>query len=331
MTTLAASAHAVGFPCIVVQPFDWFDGLNHEQVVSLPVATPPLLPRSGYCKPEQRAEYGWRRSQLYRTRLWRVVLEMGLDLLAMDLDHMVGSFNPVPFLHTLYAPRELKYGLHHPPPSALRAAPADVVAVWDGPASRLLNVGIMWVRSTSGTLELARRSENRSFVAWEQQVFNEELNYNRELEGVRCCHTLCLKRLVGPASNASRRLPTKTSSGTSQRQKVEGDDRCNDAWAPSAYPPAGSEESWKDRWTPDADVPRPRHHSSRRFGRCNNEFNVCVHLDATGNATHTAGSSMSHFLPDSNCSLMRESSTSRTEPRLAKTRQEALTISLTRA
>ena len=76
MTTLAASAHAVGFPCIVVQPFDWFDGLNHEQVVSLPVATPPLLPRSGYCKPEQRAEYGWRRSQLYRVRLWRVVARL---------------------------------------------------------------------------------------------------------------------------------------------------------------------------------------------------------------------------------------------------------------
>ena len=77
--------------------------------------------------------------------------------------------------------------------------------MWDGPGSRYLNVGIMWVRSTNGTRELSRRAENRSWVGWEQQVFNEELNFREELASVRCCHTTCLKHYA-LKSNAVRFL-----------------------------------------------------------------------------------------------------------------------------
>ena len=91
LTILARSAVAVGFPCVVVQPFDWFEMLGDLQTVEpLPVPSPPLLPRSPWCtEPQLRHQYGWRRSQLYRARLWRVVLGYELDLLAMDLDHML--------------------------------------------------------------------------------------------------------------------------------------------------------------------------------------------------------------------------------------------------
>ena len=166
-----------------------------------------------------RHQYGWRRSQLYRVRLWRVVVEKGLDLLAMDLDHQLAVMNPVPFFTAVHAPPET---ISHNPvsESSRKAAPADVVAVWDGPGSRYLNVGIMWMRSTPATLELARRSENRSWVGWEQQIFNEELNFNKELSGVRCCHTICLKKFLSHASNASAKLPKKSGSGTGQREQV---------------------------------------------------------------------------------------------------------------
>ena len=70
------------------------------------------------------------------------------------------SFSPLAFLRNTYAPPEVHSYLPLTPTSG-RAMPADVVAVWDGPGTRYLNVGIMWVRSTPATRELTRRSENR--------------------------------------------------------------------------------------------------------------------------------------------------------------------------
>jgi hypothetical protein len=289
LTNLARSAKAVGFPCVVVQAFDWFDALLNESYAVLPVPSPPLLPRQMWCNSSMRHQYGWRRSQLYRVRLWRVVVEKGLDLLAMDLDHQLAVMNPVPFFTAVHAPPET---ISHNPvsESSRKAAPADVVAVWDGPGSRYLNVGIMWMRSTPATLELARRSENRSWVGWEQQIFNEELNFNKELSGVRCCHTICLKKFLSHASNASAKLPKKSGSGTGQREQVEGTDRCNnDAPGPAAYPPHGSAEAWANSWTPNWDVLRSKHSQNRKYGRCNHEHNVCVMVNpASGEMHHTA-------------------------------------------
>ena len=300
---LASTAAAVGFPCIVVQPFDWFDALRDERLVPLEVPSPPLLPRTVWCnEPSMRHQYGWRRSQLYRARLWRVVLERNLDLLAMDLDHQMAVTMPLPLLRSVHAPPEKVSHLAIPPASK-RAAPADVVAVWDGPGSRYLNVGIMWVRSTVGTRELARRSENRSFVGWEQQVFNEELNFNPDLVGVRCCHTICLKRIT-TASGASKRLPAKSDSGTSMRQHSEGRDRCDDNAPSAAAPPAGSTEPWAAFWTPNADVLRSKHSIHRKYGRCNHPENVCVMVEAeSGMVSHMASTHGSPEAPPSNCTV----------------------------
>jgi hypothetical protein len=306
LLSLARSAAASGFPCVVVQPFDYFEMLEHELVVALPVPSPPLLPRSVWCGDRLRHKYGWRRSQLHRVRLWRSVLALGLDLLALDLDHMPVS-SPVAALHALWAPPEMKSHLKHlAPSSTMRIAPADVVAVWDGPGARYLNVGIMWVRSTDGTRELSRRAENRSWAGWEQQVFNEELNFNEDLVGIRCCHTPCLKHWV-VTNNASRQLPSKSSSGTAARQRAEGSDRCSDDAPLAAAPPRASTETWANRWHMDSEALSSRHTSNRRYGRCNHDQNICVLASATGNATHLAAMhSFPHRLgmPPSNCTLV---------------------------
>ena len=279
MIQLAKSARGVGFACIVVQPFDWFADLGHELVVPLPVPSPTLKPRGMWCRPPYLTQYGWRRSQLYRTRMWRVVLELNLDLLAVDLDHQLGPFNPLHFLHNTLAPAERKAK----GTAAQQPGPADVVAVWDGPTARYLNVGIMWLRSTPGTVELARRAENRSFSGWEQAVFNEEINFNGDLLNVRCCHTSCLRKLL-TTSMVAKQLPGKDAKSTLLRGKSEGTDRCSEDQPPAASPPRDSPERWAHggRWKTMNETLRAKHSSSRKFGRCNNELNVCLHLSTDG-------------------------------------------------
>ena len=87
MLRLAASARAAGFACLVVQQFSCFEGLLDPSVRSLSVPSPPLLPQTEWCG---HPRYLWLAalsySSMYRTRLWHVVLEAGVDLLAIDLD-----------------------------------------------------------------------------------------------------------------------------------------------------------------------------------------------------------------------------------------------------
>ena len=87
---------------------------------------------------------------------------------------------------------------------------------------------------------------------------------------------------------AMERLPTKTGAGTSSRTKVEGDDRCDDDAPPAEYPPDLSREPWVGKWTPNKDVLRSKHNQNRKMGRCNHEFNVCVHVDRSGAVSHWA-------------------------------------------
>ena len=295
MLNLAQTARNVGFACIVVMPFDWFDELRHELIAPLPVASPPLRPRPLWCNPPYHHQYGWRRSQLYRARLWRVVLEMGLDLLALDLDHQLGSMNPVPFLHAIYAPSETVVWVHPIAANARVPEHTDVVAMWDGPSNRYLNVGIMWLRSTDRTRALTRRCENRTFGGWEQGVFNEEINFNEELSSVRCCHSMCFKRLFAQ-SKVDKLLPTKSAQGNVARLKAEGADRCTDDQPFAAMPPRGSHEVQVKKWTGVNDTLRSKHTTNRKFGRCNHAGNVCIMLNASGLPAFKATA-------DSNCSL----------------------------
>ena len=282
LQNLAETARAVGFPCVVVQPFDWFEELRHELLVPLPVPSPTLLPRTMWCHAPYNNQYGWRRSQLYRARLWRSVLELQLDLLALDLDHQLGTINPMPFLRAVRAPPEIgSRRFRNTSHAARQHAPTDVIAVWDGPVARYLNVGIMWMRSTEATRLLTRRAENRTFGGWEQGVFNEEINYNADLLGVRCCHSMCLKRLVVESKVVSS-LPKKDKKSTATRTKAEGASHCSDDQPYALYPPMGSIEHWVKTWRPLNETLRSKHTSSRKIGRCNNIGNRCILLDAGG-------------------------------------------------
>ena len=82
---LARSAYAAGFPCVVVLPFDaaHLPKLPEDERMLhvLPSPSPSLLPRSRWCN-ASRKDYTHRRRQLHRMRLWRMVVDLGHNVLS---------------------------------------------------------------------------------------------------------------------------------------------------------------------------------------------------------------------------------------------------------
>ena len=115
------------------------------------------------------------------------------------------------------------------------------------------------------------------------------------------CHSLKVISLESAAHAQTSRLPSKSGSGTTLRQKSEGEDRCEDNAPPADSPPPGSTEPWVKTWVPNADVLRAKHGSNRKYGRCNHESNVCVIVDKRGTSSHVASTHGTSQLPPSNC------------------------------
>jgi len=91
LASLAASARAYGFPCIVVQPTSSRIAPS-PHVLVLPPPYPPLLPRSRWYN---GTGYGHRRVQLHRMRHWQALLNHGLNVLARNPSHTLLR-NPLP-------------------------------------------------------------------------------------------------------------------------------------------------------------------------------------------------------------------------------------------
>lgn len=300
LVLLSQDALAAGFPCIIVQTYDAFvtakakralrgQNMSHVRALSLPKL--PLLPRTIWCKESSHdnaasrisvQRYGWRRSHLYRTRMWRAVLENGYNLLAVDLDWSFVDMRSVPLqpagtiLRALQAMRTIE-----------NRTP-DVVALHDGPTRLMLNVGCMFVRSTRATIDLAKRVENRSRGAWDQAVFNEELNFAPHHE-ISCCHTepgtpcnLGSFLRIRPTVHDRGHVP----SNVQERRQVEGQEMCSDEQPLSAHPPARSTFEWSFRrpsdpighfsgngW--DAQNSFNELRGKRRSGRCTMLSNLC--------------------------------------------------------
>ena len=277
---LSQTAALAGFPCIVVQPFQHLSAVqpvscsaspqcrtkgtfqirNLSLVRQLSLPAPPRLPRSIWCDANltnhsqiSLQRYGWRRSHLYRTRMWTTILEHGYDLLAIDLDHT--------FV-------DLRLVLLKPPGTLLRALrstrtlhnrTADVIALHDGKSRMMLNVGLIFIRSTPATISLVQRVEKRSFAAWEQAVFNEELNFGEHSIGtgepdIACCHSE--RGSACDIGSFLRPLPRVHDMGheswvLQRRKKLEGGEQCSDTQPESAMPPKRSPYEWRHRLPED--------------------------------------------------------------------------------
>ena len=243
---LAVSAHAVGFPCLVVQPYVPLNLSSTSGVRQLSTQV-PLLPRPKWCGV---GRYGWRRSHLYRSRMWHTVLSAGYDLLAVDLDWSFADIHEIP----LRPPGSLL--------TALRAARtpageiASVIAFVDsigGGGEKLFNVGLMWVASTTDTTELARRCARRSFAGWEQGLFNEELNFG--LPAISCCHVTSKISDCNLAAHLRKLSKVhdfghKGVKAAEQRVVQEGSDQCTETQPRAPPAPPTSSYVWSEHVGP---------------------------------------------------------------------------------
>ena len=259
---LSQSAHAAGFRCVVVQPFEnvtisnGFQRKNLTYVRSLTLPAASLIPRNMWCNASavnnvNTAHYslqrhGWRRSHLYRTRLWRSILEHGYDMLSVDLDWTFVDLR----LQPLQPPDSLVPMLRAV--RTINNEPVDVVSIHDGQARMLLNVGLVFLRSTIATIQLARRVENRSFGAWEQALFNEELNFGTD--EISCCHVArdvpCdLNIFLRPRDEIHVQGHEKRH--IRKRVEIEGQAQCSEDLPPSALPPKRTRYLWRHQLPAD--------------------------------------------------------------------------------
>mmetsp|Transcript_29191 Transcript_29191/g.61378 ORF Transcript_29191/g.61378 Transcript_29191/m.61378 type:complete len:402 (+) Transcript_29191:1-1206(+) len=282
---LAMSAADVGYKCIVSQPYDKAHAAalasaaaakqgpriskSHPLIHVLPVPKKPLLPERMFCDTVNKKGYGWRRTHLHKMLMFRRVLGAGFDLLSLDANYLLAK-DPLPLLHSIRSPSS--------------KGPSDVVAMHDGPMSKLLNIGVIWIRSTELTYSLSWRAENRTRGGWDQYVFNEELNFNPAYQQISCCYTNCLRMCL----NTQQDAVNKSTQGLRIRQNVEGKDRCADTANEITLPPpqgslfyGGSKRPWNQTGynyhvkaiaTPD---------TKREFGRCTRMSMKCLGISST--------------------------------------------------
>lgn len=262
MLELAESAKAVGFPCLAVQPYDDFEELHASDVIlPLPLPERPLLPRSIWCSSEftgarspggqavNNGWYGWRRSHLYRVLMWVQIISRGFHLLAVDLDWRFRANLRLPEIMGL---------------TAIDGTPLDVFNWWDGPHERTVNVGLMWIRASLSALALVRKVQNRTFAAWEQGVFNEELQHR--YTNLSCCHCNSLANTWFNRSWKDHKGKA-TASHVAARFEREGQPRCaaDDELPPGDSPPNASNWNWNvSGWLPNSYNWIAR----RYYGRC---------------------------------------------------------------
>ena len=251
-----------GFACVATSMMDT-DSPAHELVLPLPRPTMELRPRQMWCGDRQYLDkFGWRRSHFFRVFMWYTVLRTGFDLLAVDCDwRFIG--NPLPAIH---------FNLGRSAANSSKGR-IDVTGWYDGFTEKLINVGLIWVRSTADTIRVARNAINRTNGAWEQAVFNEELAFRSH---VPCCHcSSCLS--VYFSRNWTTHNGGKGMRGRAWRKRTErraeACDGTNRRGLLAAAPPPRSTYRWL-AWRADTYNELPLR--SRTLGRCTGYAHKCL-------------------------------------------------------
>ena len=266
LTALSSSVAQAGFPCIVVQPTGPVrppPTFGTEARIFL-LSTLALEPWNTQCgSAEQNAR---REAELHRARLWRIVLDQHLNLLAVDVAHSLQS-NPLPHIRSLDTSEQRRdtSGQRRDAGHFFRfgAILPDVVGTASGWE---LRHDLLWVRSTAATRALAVRAENRTWGSSLHSVWNEELSYNQEFRNVSCCHTPCVRRYITDSGVGV--------SGTSEAGCLGDADMERTRAIHASAPPRSTAIQWKN---PGWQAGRYNVHMpfTPKWARCTDPANYC--------------------------------------------------------
>uniref|UniRef100_A0A7S0Q2I6 Nucleotide-diphospho-sugar transferase domain-containing protein n=1 Tax=Coccolithus braarudii TaxID=221442 RepID=A0A7S0Q2I6_9EUKA len=155
---MARSAHEnARIPCVLLAISDdvSIQG-SHLYSDKLHFVVPTLLPHVSSWRPDmswcRKRLSGWRHTSVLKCALLYSILSGGHDAFIVDADWRFIS-NPFDKLLT-----------------------CTTVSILGARDDHFLNAGRLFIRSTSATLELSRRLANRTLVAWDQAILNEELS-----------------------------------------------------------------------------------------------------------------------------------------------------------
>eukprot|EP00326_Haptolina_ericina_P029568 CAMPEP_0181173522 /NCGR_PEP_ID=MMETSP1096-20121128/3046_1 /TAXON_ID=156174 ORGANISM="Chrysochromulina ericina, Strain CCMP281" /NCGR_SAMPLE_ID=MMETSP1096 /ASSEMBLY_ACC=CAM_ASM_000453 /LENGTH=226 /DNA_ID=CAMNT_0023261359 /DNA_START=392 /DNA_END=1072 /DNA_ORIENTATION=- len=126
-----------------------------------------------------------------------------------------------------------------------------------------LNIGAMWVRWSELSMELIERTWNRTFSAWDQAVFNEELYFNPSFQGLRCCRNKCIDRhetaslTRAPVFKFDKKGLHWNATAQAERRAIEGENRCSEGVPPALGAPNGTHYRWASQGHPKSWVTQP--------------------------------------------------------------------------
>jgi len=126
---------------------------------------------------------GWRHSGILKTHALHHLLSVGWNVFFVDTDWRFAA-NPIPDIIHLGR---------------------DVVAARDQ-TRHMLNVGVLWVRSSEETIRVAWRTFNRTLWAWDQAVFTEEAGASKSV----CCWTDTGRHVIHPLVSREAKLSLRS-------------------------------------------------------------------------------------------------------------------------
>jgi len=221
---LAASAVAVGMPCVLAALPAGLAGRAQFPLIELPLPhlVTEWLPPPEWCSPYRTERSGYRQTHILKTHAMVHVIAARLDALFVDADRTFLG-NPV---------------------QTLRATGADVAAMRD---DMLINIGLVWLRARASVLKVVERVANRSFAAWDQAVFNEEIAAS---PSVRCCYA---NAFVKHMTRLSEHMHTLRRANDAEARQAEQMGCAKDAAPIQALgPPASTSARLFRFWKPSA-------------------------------------------------------------------------------
>jgi hypothetical protein len=206
----AVAAVGHGAPCVVASVRRGV-GSTHALVhkLELPLAA-DWLPEESFCK---RRSSGWRHAGVLKTQLMVHILRAGFDCFMVDSDWRStnGFYEPL---------------------NQLQTSDIDIAAPADPPrlGGQLLNIGLLWIRNKPEMLRVVERVANRTYGAWDQLIFNQEVNFAEDLV---CCASYHLLQ------TAHRHAPPGSDLGSRTKKAKASQEQCLDdrAQYPIALPP----------------------------------------------------------------------------------------------